>query len=81
MFVFRICSLDRVLYFNELVEFVGKIEQISMFGNFSKGEDMDVCLEEVNKDLKVWQYGSMVVLDWLRIFRNLENQSKVSFQY
>ena len=51
---------------------------ISMSGNSSKGEDMDACLEEVNKDSKVWQHGSMVALDWLRIFRNLENLSKAS---
>lgn len=38
---------------------------------------MDACLEEVNKDSKVWQHGSMVALDWLRIFRNLESYSKV----
>lgn len=38
---------------------------------------MDVYLEEVSKDFKVWQYGSMVVMDWLRIFRNVENLSKV----
>ncbi|CAH3115196.1 unnamed protein product [Porites lobata] len=43
----------------------------------SKGEDMDACLGEVNKDSKVWQHGKMIALDWLRIFRNLGNLSKV----
>ena len=38
---------------------------------------MDACLEEVNKDSKVWQHGCMVALDWLIIFRNLEHLSKV----
>lgn len=38
---------------------------------------MDAYLEEVSKDSKVWQHGSMVAMDWLRIFRNLENLSKV----
>ena len=52
-------------------------ESISTSGNASKGEDMDACLEEVNKDSKVWQHSSMVAMDWLRIFRNLENLSKV----
>ena len=78
MYVFHTCSLDRALYPNELAEFVGKTESISTSGNSSKGEDMDACLEEVNKDSKVWQHGSMVALDWLRIFRNLENLSKAS---
>ena len=41
---------------------------------------MDACLEEVNKDSKVWQHGSVVAMDWLRIFRNLENLSKVLLQ-
>lgn len=70
-------SLDQALYPNELAEFVGKTESISTSGNSSKGEDMDAYLEEVNKVSKVWQHGSMVALDWLRIFRNLENLSKV----
>ena len=42
---------------------------------------MDACLEEVNKDLKVWQHGKMVALDWLRIFRNLGNLSKVCLPF
>ena len=48
-----------------------------MSGNESKGEGMDACLEEKNKESKVWQHGTMTALDWLRIFRNLENLSKV----
>ena len=44
-----------------------------------KGEDMDACLEQVNKDSKVWQHGSMVAMDWFRIFSNLENLSKVCY--
>ena len=48
-------------------------ESVSTSGNASKGEDMDACLEEVNKDSKVWQHGSTVAMNWLRIFRNLEN--------
>ena len=46
-------------------------ESVSTSGNMSKGEDMAACLEEVNKDSKVWQHGKMVALDWLPIFRNL----------
>ena len=42
---------------------------------------MDACLEEVNKDSKVWQHGKMVALDWLRIFRNLGNLSKVCLPF
>ena len=38
-------------------------ESVSTSGNKSKGEDMDACLEEVNKDSKVWQHGSMAA--WL----------------
>ena len=44
-----------------------------------KGEDMDACLEQVNKDSKVWQHGSMVAIDWFRIFSNHENLSKVCY--
>lgn len=52
-------------------------EAVSTSGNESKGEDMDACLEEKNKESKVWQPGTMTALDWLRIFRNLGNLSKV----
>lgn len=52
-------------------------EAVSTSGNESKGEDMDACLEEKNKESKVWQHGTMTALDWLRIFRNLGNLSKV----
>lgn len=31
----------------------------------SRGEDMDACLEQANKDLKVLQPDKMVALDWL----------------
>ena len=70
-------SLDRACYPEALLKFVQDTESVSTSGNKSKGEDMDACLEEVNKDSKVWQHGSMVALDWLGIFRNLENLSKV----
>ncbi|KAK2548974.1 hypothetical protein P5673_030723 [Acropora cervicornis] len=70
-------SVDRACYPEDLGRFVQSTESISTSGNASKGEDMDACLEEVNKDSKVWQHGSMVAMDWLRIFRNLENLSKV----
>jgi len=70
-------SLDRACYPETLLKFVEDTESVSTSGNKSKGEDMDACLEEVNKDSKVWQHGSMVALDWLRIFRNLENLSEV----
>ena len=70
------CSLPR-----ELNQFVETTESVSTSGNKSKGEDMDACLEEVNKDLKVWQHGKMVALDWLRIFRNLGNLSKVCLPF
>ena len=56
-------------------------ESVSTSGNMSKGEDMDACLEEVNKDSKVWQHGKMVALDWLPIFRNLGNLSKVCLPF
>lgn len=56
-------------------------ESVSTSGNMSKGEDMDACLEEVNKVSKVWQHGKMVALDWLRIFRNLGNLSKVCLPF
>lgn len=65
----------------ELNQFVETTESVSTSGNKSKGEDMDACLEEVNKDSKVWQHGKMVALDWLRIFRNLGNLSKVCLPF
>ena len=70
-------SIDRACYPERLGQFVETTESVSTSGNNSKGEDMDACLEEVNKDSKVWQHGRMVALDWLRIFRNLGNLSKV----
>lgn len=80
VFYFNIYSVDRACYPEDLGRFVQSTESISTSGNPSKGEDMDACLEEVNKDSKVWQHGSMVAMDWLRIFRNLENLSKVLLQ-
>lgn len=77
VFYFNIYSVDWACYPEDLGRFVQSTESISTSGNASKGEDMDACLEEVNKNSKVWQHGSMVVMDWLRIFRNLENLSKV----
>ena len=77
LFCLLVHSLDHACYPETLLKFVEDTESISTSGNKSKGEDMDACLEEVNKDSKVWQHGSMVALDWLRIFRNLENLSKV----
>ena len=79
-FYFIAYSVDRACYPEDLGRFVQSTESISTSGNASKGEDMDACLEEVNKDSKVWQHGSMVAMDWLRIFRNLENLSKVLLQ-
>ena len=64
MSVFHTCSLDWALYPNELEEFVGKTESITMSGNSSKGEYRDACLGEVNKDSKVWQHGVMVATGW-----------------
>ena len=55
-------------------------EAVSTSGNESKGEGMDACLEEKNKESKVWQHGTLTVLDWLRIFRNLGNLTKVYIQ-
>lgn len=69
--------MDKAAYPEELAQFVQKTESISTSGNKSKGEDMDACLEEVNKDSKAWQHGTMLAMDWLRIFRNLENLTKV----
>ena len=77
---FTAYSVDRACYPEDLGRFVQSTESISTSGNASKGEDMDACLEEVNKDSKVWQHGCMVAMDWLRIFRNLENLSKVLLQ-
>lgn len=74
---FNYCSLDRACYPEELTLFVQNTEAVSTSGNESKGEGMDACLEEKNKESKVWQHGTMTALDWLRIFRNLENLSKV----
>lgn len=65
----------------KLNQFVETTESVSTSGNKSKGEDMDACLEEVNKDSRVWKHGSMVALDWLHIFRNLGNLSKVCFLF
>lgn len=76
-FFVLVYSLDRACYPEALFKFVEDTESISTSGNKSKGEDMDACLEEVNKDSKVLHHGSMVALDWLRIFRNLENLNKV----
>lgn len=70
-FFVLVYSLDRACYPEALLKFVEDTESISTSGNKSKGEDMDACL------VCVWQHGSMVALDWLRIFRNLENLSKV----
>ena len=46
-------SLDRAGYPEELAKFVRQTESVSTCGNKSKGEDMDACLEELNKDSKV----------------------------
>ena len=70
-------SFDCACYPETLLKFVEDTESVSTSGNKSKGEDMDACLEEVNKDSKVWNHGSMVALDWPRIFRNQENLSEV----
>ncbi len=32
------------------------VKETDTSGNQSKGEDMDACLEEVNKNSKVWQH-------------------------
>ena len=64
-------------YPEELAQFIHRAESVSTSGNQSKGEDMDACLEEVNKESKTWQHGTMTANDWLRIFRNLENLSEV----
>lgn len=64
-------------YPDELAQFIHRTESVSTSGNQSKGEDMDACLEEVNKESKTWQHDTMTANDWLRIFRNLENLSEV----
>lgn len=74
-------SIDRASYPTQLAEFVKGTESISTSGNNSKGEDMDACLEEVNKASKVWQHGTMNAIDWLKIFRNLTPLNKVSVVY
>ena len=76
-----IYSIDRAHYPGKLNQFVETTESVSTSGNMSKGEDMDACLEEVNKDSKVWQHGKMVALDWLRIVRNLGNLGKVCLPF
>ena len=77
----HIYSIDRAHYPEKLNQFVETTESVSTSGNKSKGEDMDACLEEVNKESKVWQHGRMVALHWLRIFRNLGNLSKVCLPF
>ena len=70
--------LNRVSYPEELRRFIERTESLSTSGNPSKGEDMDTCLEEVNKESKTWQHGTMTAMDYLRIFRNLENLTQVN---
>ena len=62
-FYFIAYSVDRACYPEDLERFVQSTESISTSGNASRGEDMDACSEEVNKDSKVWQHGSMVAMD------------------
>lgn len=50
-------SLDCACYPETLLKFVEDTDSVSISGKKSKGEDMDACLEEVNKDSKVWQHG------------------------
>ena len=78
-FYFIVCSVDRACYPEDL-GIVQSTESISTSGNASKGEDMNACLEEVNKDSKMWQRGSVVAMDWLRIIINLENLTRVLLQ-
>lgn len=61
LFLVHTCiySIDRARCLVKLNQFVEATESVSTFGNKSKGEDMDACLEEVSKDSKVWQHGSM----------------------
>lgn len=70
--------MDRASFPPALATFVSRTESVSTSGNPSKGECMDANLEEVNKESKVWQNGVMNALDWLRIFRNLGQLTKVS---
>lgn len=51
---FIVYSVDRAYYPADCRRFVQITRSISTSGNASKGEDMDACLKEVNKDSKVF---------------------------
>jgi len=59
--------------------FVEKHESVSSSGNQSKGEGLDAQLEEVNKSSKCWENGAMTAREWLTIFRNHDQLTKVFF--
>ena len=69
---------ERAQYPSGLNAFAEKTESISTSGNPSKGEGMDAQLEEVNKESKNWDHGSMSAKHWITIFRNHDNLLKVS---
>ena len=69
---------ERAQYPSDLLKFAEKTESISTSGNPSKDEGMDAQLEEVNKESKNWDHGSMSAKNWISIFRNRDNLLKVS---
>ena len=68
------------MYPQELREFMALTESVSTSGNKSKGEGLDVQLEEVNKASKTWEHGTMTAKDWVTIFRNHDNSNEVTAQ-
>ena len=47
----------------------------------SEEEDVDACLEDVNKDSKVRQHGSIVAMDFLEILRIYSESVKFFLSY
>ena len=72
------------MYPVDLNKFIEKYESVSSSGNCSsgncsKGEGLDAQLEEVNKSSKCWENGAMTAREWLTIFRNHNELTKVNF--
>ena len=67
------------MYPVDLNKFIEKYESVSSSGNCSKEEGLDAQLEEVNKSSKCWENGAMTAREWLTIFRNHDELTKVNF--
>ena len=63
----------------DLKNFIEMHESVSSSGNQSKGEGLDAQLEEVNKSSKCWENWVMTTREWLTIFRNHDQLTKVFF--